>query len=321
MIECYFNTIIVSIIGGAGLLGGFTNYFLVREKEQTKEQRTILFWQSMFVSFSASVTVPLFLQILSNNILDTHDFKSILVFASFCVLAAFFSRRFLDDVYAKIAKKVEENVGKKLETKVEDIKQQGQAKLNNIERKVDDLEESVQTFDDKDEISQDNLVQTVIDSTKLDQTKIKKVLQAFASNEYTFRTLKGVASNVAESEDNVQKIFDFLENAGLLQLRVRRGQSYYKYLKYPIKIYSASFGIPGNMNDVTERIKWFVANNMMQGPVNSTNFGLEEIPTVMPKLLTIHCRIFGTERELKFAEGDQYDLQTDFPDALKSSRE
>src|ERR1700680_3611262 len=95
--------IVILIILGAGILGGVTNYFLIYEfsSEQVSEpliseKRWVNFWKSVLVSLCAAITVPLFLQIISNNLLQeqangTLPTKNYFILAGFCILAAFFS--------------------------------------------------------------------------------------------------------------------------------------------------------------------------------------------------------------------------------------
>ena len=96
------SAIIITIILLAGLLGGLTNFFMLYDGKLTSRENWIKFFAALFLSISASITVPLFLQILSNNLLDDMKFKNLLIFAGFCVIAGFFSKRFLEDLYTKL---------------------------------------------------------------------------------------------------------------------------------------------------------------------------------------------------------------------------
>jgi hypothetical protein len=319
-IESNFSTIIIATILGSGILGGVTNFVLVIDKDKTRLECWILFWRSLLVSICAALTVPLFLQILSNNILDTYTLKTCLVFGSFCVLASFFSRRFLDDVYARIEKKVEENVEKKLEGKVDDIKQQAQSKLNIVEKeftkKVDDLAEDVQTFEDKEQLEETN-IDRALKGNILDGANVKKVIEAFKGSKFTYRTIAGIAQSIKEPESEVKRTVEYLEHMGLLSVKGLE-EKYYKYLKYPIKIYSASYGVNGNTVDVTEKMKYFASKEIFKGSVSPANLGVQDPAFGQTKILKIHCRIYGIEKELTFADGHQFDLELSFPDVLKS---
>lgn len=89
---------IILIIIFAGLLGGVTNFFLMWNSEIKGRDMTMMFWKCILMGLCASFTVPLFLQVLPNTLLDiTNDMpaKNYLIIAGLCVLAAYFSKRFL----------------------------------------------------------------------------------------------------------------------------------------------------------------------------------------------------------------------------------
>jgi ribosomal protein S25 len=318
-----FILVVVGIIVVIGIVGGLTNYFnaLDLKSKQTKEEKVIIFWRSILMSVCASITVPLFLQILSNNILSEQTFKTLLILASFCVVAAIFSKRFIEDIYSKLAKKVD-NVGDKVdeakqqvENKVEDAKQESINEVKNeLTKKVDDLEEKFEVFDD-DQILDANLSAIQHDgvvlehSLKIDEDILKKVLKELRTNRnFTHRSANGLASSISANIKSVEDVLDHLENMGMVSFKISRGTKYYYYLRYPIKIYSASYGIAGKIVDVTEKMKYFVAKGIFKDSVSPANLGVQDPAPGREKTLSIHCRIYGDEKELSFNDGHQFDL-------------
>jgi hypothetical protein len=195
--------IIISIILSAGLLGGLTNFFLLYNLDYKKNECWINFFKSLLLSLCASLTVPLFLQIISNNLLDiprdtTFQGKNYFILAGFCVLAAFYSKRFLDDLYAKV---------------------------NKAEKKADEAKKDVERLENKNQEIDD--VNAVIDDSEINKTfttnytndEIKAVTRAMLISKFNFRTVKGVASDASISADKVEGIFKLLEKGGYAEKR------------------------------------------------------------------------------------------------------
>ena len=134
--------IIIGIIIAAGLLGGITNFLLLYKLTYTNKESWLNFLKSISLSLCASFTVPLFLQIISNNLLEIQKDspfpdKNYFVLLGFCVLAAFYSKRFLEDLYSKVNKaeqKAEEAKGISEEAK--EISEQAKIKLESTEKEM-----------------------------------------------------------------------------------------------------------------------------------------------------------------------------------------
>ncbi|OJH13711.1 hypothetical protein FPG87_12600 [Flavobacterium psychrophilum] len=214
------TVIIILIIIFAGILGGLTNFFLILNLEHKSKECWLNFFKSLFLSLCASATVPLFLQIISNNLLDLSTDgkfpdKNYFILAGFCVLSAFFSKRFLEDLYAKV---------NKAEEKAEEAKQQV-AKLENKNQEIDDVSSIV---DDK-KIT-DNVVKT-----KYTIEQISEVTKATVGSKYNFRTVKGVAAEINYSEEDVKGIFNLLLELGYAEKRNNRENKDVWKIIYPEK--------------------------------------------------------------------------------------
>lgn len=198
--------IIIAIIIAAGLLGGLTNFFLFYNLDYKKKECWINFLKSIFLSICASVTVPLFLQIISNNLLDipkdsTFPDKNYFILAGFCVLAAFYSKRFLDDLYAKV---------NKAEKKAEEAKQI-----------AENAEQKNQEIDDVEEIINDNELNRTF-TTDFSKDEIKAVSRAILTSKYSYRTILGVVKDTDFPEDKVKGILELLKKAGFAESKKNR---------------------------------------------------------------------------------------------------
>jgi hypothetical protein len=161
------------------------------------------------------VTVPLFLQIISNNLLDipkdtTFPDKNYFILAGFCVLAAFYSKRFLDDLYAKV---------NKAEMKAEEAKQI-----------AENAEQKNQEIDDVEEIINETELNKTF-TTDYSKDEIKAVSRAILLSKYTYRTITGVAKETNISVDKVKGILDLLKKGGFAESKKnRKGNDIWKII-------------------------------------------------------------------------------------------
>jgi hypothetical protein len=95
----------------AGFLGGTVNYYLTYTKKEDGGSRK--YWTCVIIGLAASLLVPLFLKTISSNLINCTNSGcpqalDYLVFLGICLIAAIFSRRFIDSVAAKILKEAKE---------------------------------------------------------------------------------------------------------------------------------------------------------------------------------------------------------------------
>lgn len=115
------NTLaIVGIILLAGIFGGLVNYFTVHNQKEAGSGRKC--WEAVLVGIAASFLVPLFLSMISSDLIANcrNDDKYYFVFAGLCLVAGIFSRRFINSIGKKILDQVE-----KTKEKVYDIEEKG----------------------------------------------------------------------------------------------------------------------------------------------------------------------------------------------------
>lgn len=193
---------IITIILGAGILGGLTNFFLGYDNSWDSKNCWIFFFKTILLSTCASITVPLFLQVISNNLLDNsptstpaYPTKNYFILAGFCILAAFYSKRFLEDLYDRV-NKVEKQA-------------------DNAERKVEQLENNSQEIDANEKA---NEIQQTTSTTNSTYTKeqITSVLKSMLNSKYTYRTISGIVADTSPKldEDIVLGILTTLKSYG-----------------------------------------------------------------------------------------------------------
>ena len=103
-----FLILVLVIMVISGILAGLTNYFF-SDNQKPWVWQTVL--ARCFLGIAAALTVPLFLNIISSNLLDTAQKNPInlLVFNGICLIFAFVLCRFKDIVFVKQPQKTDKD--------------------------------------------------------------------------------------------------------------------------------------------------------------------------------------------------------------------
>ena len=195
--------IIIIILTSAGFFGGLVNYLQVYVGNNATKAN---FWKSIIVGIAASFLVPLFLETISSNLIEsskTSD-KDLLVFVGFCLVAAIFSRRFIDTIGERILKKAEEANKKADEAK--EIAIENKEEVNLISTKATEVDDSekINANAPIEEIQSNNAEK---EYTKEDYIKfILNILLALKDSRYTFRTLQGISESVEIPVEKTKEI-------------------------------------------------------------------------------------------------------------------
>ncbi|KOS06041.1 hypothetical protein AM493_08310 [Flavobacterium akiainvivens] len=232
------SVIIILIISLSGILGGLTNFYTINEFKSKKEsQRNLI--KSILLGICASCAVPLFLQVLSNNLLDIpteeittgtnqkYPIKNYFILAGFCIIAAVYSKRFLDDLYDKINKtkqEVEEvkksaEQAKEVSVAAKEASTQAQEASTQVANFIE-LELAEEADDDDDDQKEQITLETIKNSTPLinghnniDEADLKKVLKNMQDSKFKDRSINGLIRGTKLSEEKIKPIIQsFIEN-------------------------------------------------------------------------------------------------------------
>ena len=135
-IDSHF-AIIIGIIIFSGAFGGLLNYlhnFDMLEKD-VKDNKAKL--KYILLGIGAALLVPAFLKMISSSIADNKDNNSYLVFAGFCLIAAIFSRRFINTVGEKILDAAKQ--AKKTANESKKASEQTQLELTSTKERIEDV--------------------------------------------------------------------------------------------------------------------------------------------------------------------------------------
>ncbi|MBT9614349.1 MAG: hypothetical protein IV108_13880 [Burkholderiales bacterium] len=95
-----YMLLLLAVMVIAGILGGLANYFMSEKGGATGKEMT----KYALLGIVAALTVPLFLYMISSDLLSVAKSRPIdlFVFAGFCLVFVLFSRLFLESAAAKL---------------------------------------------------------------------------------------------------------------------------------------------------------------------------------------------------------------------------
>lgn len=200
---CHPYLLMTTIMTIGGLAGGWLNYLLLKKDDPDKNK-----WTSILGGLVASFAVPVFLNMISSNLIDsikgtsttTGDPAKLFVLLGFCLVAAVSSRAFIGTISDRILSEA-----KAARKEVKQIK-------NEVEPIIVRATES-----DPGE-SQKKSLATVVSTTSVKVTDDEKsVLDALANSKFTFRTFSGLSSQVRLDNDRLRKLLKELVDKGWVQ--------------------------------------------------------------------------------------------------------
>lgn len=188
------NIMIIILMIGAGLLGGITNYFRI---EQEKKD-LFSFFKNVLMGISASLLIPLFLNMISSNLFkeSASDSLKLFILFGFCLIASLSSKAFIETISARLLNEMKET-----KKKLEDIKKAAGAVI----RKETEPEETEATS---------SFLKLHAFSFGEDA---KKVLNALGGGKYAWRTLRGIAQETGMPKENVLNSLNWLSSNRLAE--------------------------------------------------------------------------------------------------------
>lgn len=199
--------LITIIIILSGIIGGYANYYQNLENSGGHQSDKI---RSILNGLIASACVPLFLNLLSSELIKTANqanFVHYFVLVGFCLIAAYFSDKFLFQVSESVFQ---------LKQKQDKIEQ----KQADIEKKVNESSEMVENIADQHsdaKITPEAIIENAKTKSSITNTNSEVVLNEFLKGNYKFRTLDGLSSalNLDKAETNL--ILNELKSANIIK--------------------------------------------------------------------------------------------------------
>jgi len=208
MIDPMWQIIIVMI--GAGVFGGLVNYYLSKPDDVPTPSKT----RSIFVGTAASLLVPLFLNMISSNLIDqikAGDTFKLLIFLGFCLVAAISPTAFIRTISDRVL------------TEAQQAKVAAQAATAQVAQVQHDLQPIVAKETEQDEppapAASTSAVAAPAPQPSSDE---ERLLRALAEGNWALRSQSGLARELNLDRDEIGRLLDTLAQRGLVDKRATR---------------------------------------------------------------------------------------------------
>jgi len=198
-----YMLIVLLIMVAAGVLGGVANYFL-RDRQQDSSPRDWAKYTTLGVI--AALTVPLFLNMLSSNLLEAARTRPVdfFVFAGFCL------------IYVVASRRVFENAANKL------LGQMDQMKREMVQIKQQRQEAAPPAFRDEPSVAAETPAQSIkpeVIKESLSYNDIE-ILRALTEDSYVYGNLAGLTDKTGLARDLVSSRLTVLKSLGIIETRI-----------------------------------------------------------------------------------------------------
>jgi hypothetical protein len=196
-----YMLVILGVMMAMGMLGGIANYYM-SERQASGTRNDVL--KYVVLGVVAALSVPLFLNMISSNLLDAARAKpaDLFVFAGFCLIFVIMSRRFF------------ENVANKLFQQLDQVKQEvGQLKEVNQVRDAIQIEEALVEPAAAEPAAIKN------DLSKLGYNDVE-IMRAITEGNFVYGNVSGIASETSLSKELVSVRLTLLKSMGLIELKI-----------------------------------------------------------------------------------------------------
>src|SRR5690348_1602319 len=197
--------LIALVMLAAGVAGGLLSRSFQKNDDPSADTA---WWQSLLAGVVASFMVPLFLNMISSNLLESitgpkGDPVEVFVFMGFCLVAAVSANTFIRSLSVKVLSEVRAN-------------------MKEIRQVRSEVEPLIEKETEKEPEETRPLSVNVADAMHVGDNDLK-VLGALANGEFTLRTRTGIATETGIPKELVNNIVEDLATKGLAKkVRVMR---------------------------------------------------------------------------------------------------
>ena len=200
-----YMLLILLIMIGAGILGGVANYFLSERQNEFANRE----WAKYpILGVIAALTVPLFLNMISSNLLEAARTRPVdfFVFAGFCLIYVVASRRMFENVANKLINQMDQ-----VKRDMGQIKQQRQEALYAGLREEAALPaaDAAAALLPKPEVVKESLSYNDIE-----------IIRALAEENCVYGNLVGLTDKTGLARELVSTRLTVLKNLGIIETRI-----------------------------------------------------------------------------------------------------
>ena len=199
-----YMLVVFLIMIAAGVLGGIANYFLSdRQNDSVRGD-----WgKFLILGVIAALTVPLFLNMISSNLLEAARTRPVdfFVFAGFCLIYVVTSRRFF------------ENVANKLMNQMDQVRREmGQMKQQRQDAAIlpATLREEPATAPEAPATAKPEVIKESLSYNDIE------ILRALAEDSYVYGNLVGLTDKTGLARDLVSTRLTVMKNLGVIETRI-----------------------------------------------------------------------------------------------------
>lgn len=198
-----FMFLVLGIMIISGILGGLVNFFLT-ENHKPPVWKAVLGY--CLLGIVASLTVPLFLNMVSSNLLADAPRKpvNLFIFNGICLLFALFSCRLKEHIYNK--------------------RFQGTGDINKDDVKTDPSKADYDWETGWRNVSKDRLLRAGISESEL------KIMQVMSGGKHVHRSLVGLLKDPELADEQVNETLSSLMTKGLVEQKLNRENKLRLYL-------------------------------------------------------------------------------------------
>ena len=199
-----YMLVVFLIMIAAGVLGGIANYFLSdRQNDSVRGD-----WgKFLILGVIAALTVPLFLNMISSNLLEAARTRPVdfFVFAGFCLIYVVTSRRFFENVANKLMNQMDQ-----VRREMGQMKQQRQdAPILPVAPREESAPAPEMPAPPKPEVIKESLSYNDIE-----------ILRALAEDSYVYGNLVGLTDKTGLARDLVSTRLTVMKNLGVIETRI-----------------------------------------------------------------------------------------------------
>jgi hypothetical protein len=200
-----YMLMVLLIMVAAGVLGGVANYFLSDRQDDTGRRDWGKF---LILGVIAALTVPLFLNMISSNLLEAARTRPVdfFVFAGFCLIYVVASRRVFENVANKLMGQMDQ-----MRREMGQIKQQRQEAPVSV---VHSREEPTVVVAEAPVAIKPEVVRESLSYNDIE------ILRALAEDSYVYGNLVGLTDKTGLARDLVSTRLTVLKNLGIIETRI-----------------------------------------------------------------------------------------------------
>ncbi len=198
-----YMLVVLLIMVAAGILGGIANYYL---SERQNDSGRGDWGKFLILGVIAALTVPLFLNMISSNLLEAARTRPVdfFVFAGFCLIYVVVSRRFF------------ENVANKLMGQMDQVRREmGQIKQQRQEMALP----PVVMREEPTPVAEAPVAKPEVIKESLSYNDIE-ILRALSEDSYVYGNLVGITDKTGLARDLVSTRLTVMKNLGVIETRI-----------------------------------------------------------------------------------------------------